>query len=118
MGFVALSIATEMIEALRYKLMSFGVPAIGSAEVFCDNKSVVKKLIIPTSVLNKKHITICYHSVREYWAASVLCDVCIPGGFYMSDLFTKTTIPGNTRHNLVDSIFLNTASPIGGIKKL
>ena len=35
----------------------------------------------------------------------------------MSDLFTKTTMPGNIRHNLVDSIFSNTASPIGDIEK-
>ena len=118
MGFVALSIAIEMIGDLRYKLMSFGVPGNGSAEVFCDNKSVVKNLIIPTSVLNKKHSTICYHMVREDPAEGVLRVGCIPGEFNMSDLFTKTTIPGNTRHNLVDSIFLNTASPIGGIKKL
>ena len=35
----------------------------------------------------------------------------------MSDLFTKTMVTGNTRNNLVESMFSNTASPIGGIKK-
>ena len=35
----------------------------------------------------------------------------------MVDLFTKTTMRGNIRHNLVDSVFSNTASPIGDINK-
>ena len=35
----------------------------------------------------------------------------------MTDLFENTTMPGNTRQNLVDSIFSNTASPIGDIEK-
>ena len=37
--------------------------------------------------------------------------------FNLVELFTKTTMPGNTRHNLVVSIFSNTASPFGGIDK-
>ena len=38
--------------------------------------------------------------------------------FNLADLFTKTTMPGNTRHNLDNSIFSNTASPIGDIEKV
>ena len=41
----------------------------------------------------------------------------IPGELNLGYLFTKTTIPGNTRYHLVESIFLNTESPIGGIEK-
>ena len=41
----------------------------------------------------------------------------ITGEFNLSKLFTNTIMPGNTRHNLVESIFWNTASPIVGIKK-
>ena len=39
--FVALRIATEMIEALRYKLRMFGIPIDGPTDVLCDNQSVV-----------------------------------------------------------------------------
>ena len=53
--FIALRIATEMIEGLRYKLRIFGVPINGPADVFCDNQSVVNNVSIPSSVLNKKH---------------------------------------------------------------
>ncbi len=64
--FVALRIATEMIEASRYKLRCFGVPIDGRpAEVFCDNKSVVTNSSVPASVLNKHHNSICFHRVHE-----------------------------------------------------
>ena len=79
--------------------------------------SVVKNSIIPTSLLNKRHTAICYHRVMEARAAGILRVGCIPGEFNLSDFFTNTTMPGNTRHNLVDSIFYNTSSPIGDIEK-
>ena len=104
-------------EALRYKLRCFGIPVEGPAEVFCDNISVVKNLIIPTTALDKRHNYIYYHRVREAQAAGILRVGWIPGDFNLEDLFTKTTTSGNTRHNLVDSIFSNTAPPIGDIEK-
>ena len=53
----------------------------------------------------------------EAQASGILHIGWIPGEFNLVDLFTNTTMPGNTRHNLVDSIFSNTASPIGDIEK-
>ena len=53
--------------------------------------------------------------VRESHDAYIIQVGWIPGEFNLTDLFTKTTMPVNTRHNLVDSIFYNTASPIGDI---
>ena len=115
--FVALKIATEMIEDLRYKSRYFGIPVAGPVEVFCDNMSVVKNSSIPTSVLKNMYNDICYHRVRKAQAAGIIQVGWIPRDLDLSDLFTKTIMPGNTRHNLVDSIFSNTASPIGDIKK-
>ena len=91
-----------MIDDLRYKLRCFGIPVKGPAEVFCDNMSVVKNLNILTSALNKRHNSICYHSFREDQAAGILWVGWITGEFNLEDLFTKTTMPGNTSHNLVD----------------
>ena len=79
--------------------------------------SVVNSSSIPTSVLNNRHNFICYHRVREAQAAGILWVGWIPEEFYLADLFIKTTMPGNKRHNLVDSIFSNKASPIGDIEK-
>ena len=70
--FVALRISTDMIEALRCKIRYFGILVEGPLEVFCDNMSVVKNLSIPTSPLNKRHSSICYHSVSEAQAAGII----------------------------------------------
>ena len=64
--------------------------------------SVVNNLSIPTSALNKRHIARCYHRLRENQAAGILQVGWIPGEFNLEDFFTKTTMHGDTRHNLVD----------------
>ena len=53
------------MEALRYKLRTFGIPIDGLAEVTCDNQSVVNNLSAPISTLKKIHNSIFYHRVRE-----------------------------------------------------
>ena len=93
--FVALMISTDTIEALRYKLICFGIPVEVTADVFCDNMSVLKNSSIPTSVLNKRHNSIYYHRVFEAQDAGI-----IRVGW--TEFFTMTTIPVNSRHNLVD----------------
>jgi len=87
--FVALRIATELIEALRYKLRMFGVPLDGPTNVLCDNKSVVDNSTLPSSTLKKKHNAICYHRVREAVAAQVIRIAHVPTGQNLSDMFTK-----------------------------
>ncbi len=108
--FVALRIATELNEALRYKLRTFGVPINGPSEILCDNKSVVTNSSVPTSVLNKRHNAICYHRVREAQAAGIIRVGWIEGTRNLADLFTKTTMPTNTKHYFVSNIFNNEAA--------
>ena len=79
--FVALRISTEIIEALRYKLIFFGILVEGPAKVFCDNMSVVKSSSIPALVLNKGQNAICYHMVREAQDAGILWVGWFPGDF-------------------------------------
>ena len=80
-----------MIEALQYKLICFGVPIDGACDVMCDNRSVVTNSSVPTSVLNKRHDTICYHRVREAQAAGVIRVGWIEGKEKAADPFMKTT---------------------------
>ena len=63
--FIALRMAVEHIEVLRYKLRMFGIPIEGPTNVFCDNEAVFKNTTIPESTLKKKHNSICYHCCRE-----------------------------------------------------
>ena len=70
--FVAMRIAVELIESLRYKLRMFGIPLEGAANIFCDNQSVVTSSTVPESTLKKKHNSIAYHRVREAVAAGTI----------------------------------------------
>ena len=56
--FVALRIAVQMNDGLRYKLRMFGIPLDGPTNGFCGNESVVRNTNIPESTLQKKHNSI------------------------------------------------------------
>ena len=101
--FVALRICKEMIVALRYKLRMFGVPIDGPANVFCDNRGVVKNASTPESTLMKKHNSINYHAVREAVAAGILRVGKEDGQTNIADLLTKI-ITGQRRWNLCHAI--------------
>ena len=100
---IALRIAVEQIEALRYKLRMFGIPIDGPADIFCDNQSVVKATSTPESTLSKKHNAICYHKVREAAAAGTVRVAKEDGRTNLADLFTKP-LPGDRRYTLLQSI--------------
>ena len=112
--FIALRIATDLIVALRYKLRMFGVEIPGPANVFCDNKSVVTNSSVPTSTLNKKHNSICYHRVREAHTAGTIRVGWIEGEYNKADIATKTTIPTKRRYELVNSIFTEGVTVLAG----
>ena len=101
--FVALRICKELIVALRYKLRMFGVPIDGPANVYCDNRGVVKNTSVPESVLTKKHNAINYHAVREAVAAGIIRVGKEDGTSNLADLFTKV-VNGERRWNLCMSL--------------
>ena len=69
---IAMRIAVELIEALRYKLRMMGVPIEGSCNVLCDNELVVKNVKRPESACQKKHNLVAYHKSRESIAAGII----------------------------------------------
>ena len=101
--FIALRIAAEKCQGLRYKLRMFGVPIDGPTHVFCDNQSVTNNASIPTSLLSKKHNAISYHKVRECVASGWLRVGWIQSKNNLADLFTKV-LPAFTRNNLTSKI--------------
>jgi hypothetical protein len=101
--FVALRIATELIESLRYKLRMMGVPIEGPTNVLCDNQSVVTNSTLPASTIKKKHNSICYHRVREAVAANVIRIAHIPTGQNLADMLTKP-LGGSKLHEFCKKI--------------
>ena len=91
--FVAMRIAIEMIEGLRYKLRMMGVDLDGPCNVFCDNNAVVLNSSNPESVLKKKHAAVNYHRVREAVAAGTIRIAKEDTATNIADILTKC-LPG------------------------
>ena len=87
--YVALKIAVEQNEALRYKLRMMGIPITGPSNGFCDNKSVVTNSTVPQSTLQKKHNMVAYHKVRESVAMEAIRITHERGKVNMADVLTK-----------------------------
>ena len=103
--FVAARIAVEQIQALKYKLMMFGIPIDGITNMFCDNKSVVDSCSLPEARLAKKHNAICYHKVREAAAKGWVRVGKEDGDTNLSDLLTKP-LSTEKRREILKCIFV------------
>ena len=101
--FVAMRIAIEMIEGLRYKLRMMGTPIDGPCNVFCDNNAVVINSRSPESMLKKKHAAINYHRTREAVAAGVIRIAKEDSATNLADLLTKC-VSGPTLRELISRI--------------
>ena len=101
-----------MKEGLRYKLHMLGVLTDGPADVFCDIQSVVTNISIHSSVLDKKHNSICYHRVQEVHTAGNIRVGWISGEYNKYDIGMKTTIREKRRYKLLNSIFNEKLSTI------
>jgi hypothetical protein len=102
--FIALKIAIDHIEAIRYKLRMFGIPMEGATSIFCDNESVVKNTAYSESTLKKKHLSIAYHRCREAVAAGFVRIGHIAGEVNPADVLTKL-LPGPRLRKLLQRIF-------------
>ena len=57
--------------------------------MWCDNKSVANGAAVPEAKLNKKHLGICYHAVREASAAGIWMVGFTHGKHNIADMLTK-----------------------------
>jgi hypothetical protein len=78
----------------------FGIPIDGSANIFCDNKSVITNSTIPTSTLKKKHNSIAYHRVREAVAAGILRIAKVHTNDNLADILTKPLCGQLLKHHI------------------
>ncbi len=86
--FVAARIATDQIIDLRLTLAYMGIKVVKSI-MFGDNQSVVTSASIPQSKLNKRHVALSYHRVREAISQKVLEFYHIDGKINPADMLSK-----------------------------
>ena len=87
--FTAMKTLVESIHGLRYKLRMFSVPIDGLTKVLCDNEKVVHNSFKLESTLNKKRVSIVYHTTRWAVAVGVILVVWIPTNFNLADALSK-----------------------------
>ena len=87
--FVAAKTAIEQKMGLRNTLRYLGVPIMNKAYMFGDKKSVVTSLTIPQSIINKRHIMLSYHRVREAISAKIIEFHWCSSGQNRSDILSK-----------------------------
>lgn len=87
--FVAARIATDQIIANRIALRYLGVNVEGPTFLFGDNHSVVDSASVPQSKLNKRHVALSYHKVRETIAAGAVRFEWIEGSENPADILSK-----------------------------
>ena len=97
---VATRVATETVMELRYQLRMLGVPVDGPAVLYGDNMSVVLSTTVPSSVLKKKHLALCWHRVREAIAAKIIVYRHVRSEHNLADMLTKP-LNGEAFHSLV-----------------
>ena len=105
--FIAARRCVEAVEALQFKLRMFRVPVAGPTDVMCDNNSVVNNAQQPESVLSKKHLSICFHQVREAVVRCVIRVGKIKSTRNLADPFTKC-LPTATRAYLLGGMVATT----------
>ena len=88
---IAMKQATDMIEALFYKLRMFGVPIEGECRLLCDNEGVVKSGSNPGTRLSKKHNSIAFYRIRECVASRMILLYHEKGESNLADLLTKSS---------------------------
>jgi hypothetical protein len=87
--FTALKRAMEKVIMLRYHLRSMGVKVAEATSIWVDNMSVILNATNPGSTLNKKHVALAYHFVREHVANKIARIRKIDSADNYADPFTK-----------------------------
>ena len=96
--FVALRIAVEQLEALRYNLRMFVECQSMDRQMYIvtTKQSIVDSSSLPQRRLQKKQNDICFHKVRESAAIGVIRVAKSDGTENLADLLTKV-LPTATR---------------------
>ena len=81
--------AIEQSRSNRLTFMYLGVPIDGPSILLGDNESVVRGATIPHRKLNKRHLILSWHYVRQAIATGTYDYVHIPGKINPADILSK-----------------------------
>jgi hypothetical protein len=79
----------EQIIDLRNTLRYLGVPIRGTSMMFGDNETVINTVSVPHARLQKRHVALIYHKVREAVAAGIMRFHHVRGKLNPADILSK-----------------------------
>jgi hypothetical protein len=103
--FVAARTAIEQIIANRIAFRYLGVEVVGPTLLFGDNESVITSGTIPQSTLNKRHVALSFHRVRESIAAGIVDFHHISTKDNPADVLSKHWGYSTVSHHLHELLF-------------
>jgi hypothetical protein len=103
--FVAMKIAVEMNDRIRYKLRMMGVPISSATNMFGDNASVIRNVAHSESTLSKRHNSIAYHKCCESCASGAVRVAFESGKANCLDGLTKALV-GTSFRNFCGSVLI------------
>ena len=77
-----------------------GVPIQGPTNGFYDDNLVVSNATLAESTLKKKHLSICYHKVRECYAKGAIRIAYEPTETNLADVCTKVLSAPEKKWNI------------------
>ncbi len=80
---------TEQIIDLRCTLRYLGVPVKGKSYMFGDNQSVIISSTSPDSRLQKRHVALSFHRIKEAIACGILVYFFVKGSCNPADILSK-----------------------------
>jgi hypothetical protein len=78
---------------------------IGPTYLFGDNESIVTSGSIPQSTLNKRHVALSFHRVRESITAGIVRFYHVPTNHNPADLLSKHWAHSTVSHHLHELLF-------------
>ena len=100
---VAMKTSVEHLKGLRIDLRMLGVDIDGPCIVFGDNESVCGHVTEPSATLNKKHLGISFHMIRESVAAGIIDVYNIDGDDNPANPLTKSETQDNLK--IIEEMF-------------
>ena len=86
---MAAKICVDQIIELRNLLRYLGVPINSKSYMFGDNKTVVDSSTIPEAKIQKRHVILSFHRVREAIASGIINFVHVDGDNNPADILSK-----------------------------
>ena len=113
---VASRIATELVLAQRIKLRYLGARVEETSVMVGDNAAVIVNTTIPSSSLQKKHLSCAYHKTREAVAGDIMKFGHIPSSMNLADIATKPLGPALLRPLLEMYLFRRAKTTLSELK--